>query len=116
MMETEKTLQVFVSPKAAEQAKRQLEKRGTPHAYLRLGLKGGGCSGFTYVIQFEDTSPKETDKVFSYHDINVVVDPKSLLYLNGCTLDWEQTLLKRGFKFLNPNEKSSCGCGKSFAV
>jgi iron-sulfur cluster assembly protein len=107
---------IAVTPLAAEQIKLQLQRRGTPDNYLRIGIKGAGCHGYSYVIKFEDTSPKETDKVFSYHDINVVVDPKSLLYLNGCTLDWEQSLLKRGFKFLNPNEKSSCGCGKSFAV
>jgi len=115
-METEKTLQVFVSPIAAEQIKIQLEKRGTPNAYLRLGIKGGGCSGFSYVLQFEDELPREKDFVFEEHDIKVVVDKKSLVYLNGSTLDWEKTLLKQGFKFNNPNEKSSCGCGHSFTV
>lgn len=113
----EKTYQITISSKAAEQVKQQLEKRGTPDAYLRLGLRGGGCSGFTYVLQFEDTEPKENrDIVFVENDVRIVVDKKSILYLNGATLDWEQTLMKKGFKFLNPNEKSSCGCGHSFNV
>ncbi len=113
----EKTYQVSISPKAAEQVKQQLTKRGTPNAYLRLGLKGGGCSGFTYVLQFEDNDPKENrDIVFVEHDVRIVIDKKSLVYLNGTTLDWEQGLMKKGFKFLNPNEKSTCGCGHSFNV
>lgn len=115
-MEDEKTLQVSVSETAAEQVKLQLQKRGTPDAYLRLGIKGGGCSGYSYVLQFEDNPPKERDKVFQCHGVNVVVDPKSLLLLNGCVLDWEKTLMKQGFKFNNPNEKSSCGCGHSFTA
>ncbi len=115
-METEKTLQVFVSSIAAEQIKLQLEKRGTPNSYLRLGIKGGGCSGFSYVLQFEDDLPRDKDFVFEEHNIKIVVDKKSLVYLNGSTLDWEKTLLKQGFKFNNPNEKSSCGCGHSFTV
>lgn len=115
-METEKTLQVFVSPTAAEQIKLQLEKRGTPNSYLRLGIKGGGCSGFSYVLQFEDDLPRDKDVVFEEHNVKIVVDKKSLVYLNGSTLDWEKTLLKQGFKFVNPNEKSTCGCGHSFTV
>jgi iron-sulfur cluster assembly protein len=113
-MENEETIQL--SEQCAEQVKKQLEKRGTPNAYLRLGLKGGGCSGYTYVIQYEDAAPKETDKTFQSNGINIVVDPKSIVYLNGCVLDWEKNLLKQGFKFNNPNEKASCGCGHSFSV
>lgn len=108
--------QVFVSPKAVEQIKIQLAKRNTPSSCIRLGVKGAGCSGFTYQIQFEDEVPRDKDIVFNIQDIRVIVDKKSILYLNGCTLDWEKTLLKQGFKFVNPNEKSSCGCGESFSV
>jgi iron-sulfur cluster assembly protein len=115
-MEDEKTLHISLSEIAAEQVKLQLQKRGTPDAYLRLGIKGGGCSGYSYVLQYEDDPPKARDKVFQCHGVNVVVDPKSLLLLNGCVLDWEKTLLKQGFKFNNPNEKSSCGCGHSFTA
>lgn len=115
-MEAEKQYNVFVSAKAAEQIKQQLTKRGTPEAYLRLGIRGGGCSGFSYVLQFEDTPPKTKDILFEVEGVRVIVDSKSILYLNGATLDWEKTLVKQGFKFQNPNEKSSCGCGHSFTV
>lgn len=115
-METEKTYYISISPVAAEQVKLQLEKRSTPASYLRLGIKGGGCSGFSYVLRFEDEPPRDRDVVFEQHGVKVIVDKKSLLYLNGATLDWEKTLMRQGFKFVNPNEKSSCGCGHSFTV
>jgi iron-sulfur cluster assembly protein len=115
-MEPEKTYQISISLSAAEQIKSQLEKRGTPNSYLRLGIRGGGCSGFSYVIQFEDNEPRDRDVVFSEHGVRVIVDKKSLLYLNGSTLEWEKTLMAQGFKFVNPNEKSTCGCGHSFTV
>jgi iron-sulfur cluster assembly protein len=112
---------IDVSPAATQAIRRQLVKRGTPDASLRLGLKGGGCSGFTYVIEFHDGPPRARDKVFDLttpagEPVRVVVDPKSLIYLSGTLLDWEQTLMKQGFKFVNPHEKSSCGCGHSFNV
>jgi iron-sulfur cluster assembly protein len=115
-MEIEKKFQFFVSPSAVEQIKLQLTKRGTPDSYLRVGLKGGGCSGFFYVLKYEDSVPKTKDIVFDIEGVRVVVDSKSILYLNGSTLDWEKTLMKKGFKFINPNEKSSCSCGHSFTV
>lgn len=108
--------QVFVSIKAAQQIKEQFKKRQTPDAYLRLGVKGGGCSGFSYVLQYEDSDPKEKDLLFIIHDIKVVVDKKSIIYLNGSILDWEKTLIYQGFKFLNPQEKNKCGCGTSFSI
>jgi iron-sulfur cluster assembly protein len=116
-----KTLSIDVSPKAVEAIKRQLQKRGTMDASLRLGLRGGGCSGFTYVIEFHDGAPRAKDHVFDFKaedgtKVRVLVDPKSLLYLSGTLLDWEQTLMKQGFKFINPHEKASCGCGHSFNV
>ncbi|MET0595571.1 MAG: iron-sulfur cluster assembly accessory protein, partial [Polyangiaceae bacterium] len=83
---------VQVTPKAVEAAKKQLAKRGTPNAAIRLGLKGGGCSGFSYVIEFSDDPPRERDRVFEFDGIKVFVDPKSLIYLAGTVLDWEQTL------------------------
>ena len=107
---------VSVTPKAIEAAKKQLAKRGTPNAAVRLGLKGGGCSGFSYVIEFSDDPPRERDRVFDFDGVKVFVDPKSLIYLAGTVLDWEQTLMYQGFKFRNPNEKQSCGCGHSFSV
>jgi iron-sulfur cluster assembly protein len=112
---------IDVSPLATQAIRRQLVKRGTPEASLRVGLKGGGCSGFTYVIEFHDGPPRARDRVFDLttpagEPVRVVVDPKSLIYLSGTLLDWEQTLMKQGFKFVNPHEKSSCGCGHSFNV
>ncbi len=116
-----KKLVIDVTPKAVEAIQRQLKKRGTPEASLRVGLRGGGCSGFTYVIEFHDGPSRPRDRVFEFTaadgaSVRVVVDPKSLLYLSGTTLEWEQTLLKQGFKFMNPHEKSGCGCGHSFSV
>jgi iron-sulfur cluster assembly protein len=112
---------VSVTPQAVEAIARQLKKRGTTDASLRLGIRGGGCSGFSYVIEFHDGAPHARDRVFEYtaNDgtvVRVVVDPKSLLYLNGTVLEWEQTLMRQGFKFANPNEKTGCGCGHSFSV
>lgn len=115
-MENNTSYNISISPKAAEQVKIQLTKRGTPNAYLRVGVKGGGCSGFSYVIQMEDEPPREKDLLFEMEGIKLVIDKKSILYLNGSTLDWEKTLIHQGFKFNNPNEKSTCGCGTSFTV
>lgn len=115
------TPQITVTPKAVEMIKKQIGKRGVPNAALRLGIRGGGCSGFSYVIEFHDGEPRAKDNVYDFEaedgtPVRVVVDKKSLVYLNGTTLDWEQTLMQQGFKFVNPNEKTSCGCGHSFTV
>ncbi len=112
---------VVVTAKAVEAIKKQIQKRATPNTSLRLGIKGGGCSGFSYVIEFHDGEPRPKDRVFDYTaedgtPVRVVVDPKSLVYLAGLELDWQQTLLQQGFKFINPNEKTNCGCGHSFTV
>ncbi len=82
---------------------------------LRVGVKGGGCSGFSYVLDLTENQ-KESDESFEQHGIRVVVDPKSLLYLNGTTIDFKDEIMGRGFVFSNPNANSSCGCGSSFAV
>jgi iron-sulfur cluster assembly protein len=116
-----KVAHLAVAPGAVDAIARQLQKRGTPEASLRLGIRGGGCSGFTYVIEFHDGAPHARDRVFDHvasdgTKVRVLVDPKSLVYLNGTTLEWEQTLMRQGFKFANPNEKSGCGCGTSFGV
>lgn len=107
---------ITISALAAEEIKSRLEKRGTPNSFVRLGVRGGGCSGFSYILQFEDSAPKTKDLVFEVEGISVIIDNKSIIYLNGCTLDWEKTLMNHGFKFVNPNEKSKCGCGHSFTV
>jgi iron-sulfur cluster assembly protein len=112
---------IEVTPAAVEAIKKQIAKRGLPDTSLRVGIRGGGCSGFSYVIEFHDGPPRSRDRVLDYVSkdgtpVRVVVDPKSLLYLNGSVLEWEQTLMQQGFKFVNPHEKSSCGCGHSFTV
>src|SRR5271154_906103 len=81
---------------------------------LRLGVLGGGCSGLSYSIKF-DTRPRERDRVYDFDGVRLFVDPKSFVYLHGMTLDYEQTLLKQGFNFINPNSTRSCGCGSSFS-
>src|SRR3982074_1119267 len=112
---------VSVTPQAVYAIARQMKKRGTVDASLRLGIRGGGCSGFSYVIEFHDGAPHARDRIFEYSAsdgtaVRVVVDPKCLLYHNCTVLEWEQTLMQQGFKFANPNEKSGCGCGHSFNV
>jgi iron-sulfur cluster assembly protein len=81
---------------------------------LRLGVMGGGCSGLSYSIKF-DTRPRERDRIYNFDGVRVFVDPKSFLYLHGMTLDYEETLMRQGFNFINPNSSRSCGCGSSFS-
>lgn len=104
-----------LTPKAIEMAKRALQRRGTPGSALRLGVRGGGCSGVSYAIEFSD-KVRDRDHRFDFDGLLVVVDPKSLVYLRGSVLDYEVQLMQHGFKFRNPNEKSNCGCGESFSV
>jgi len=82
---------------------------------LRVGVKGGGCSGFSYVLDLTETE-KDTDETFEQHGIKIICDPKSLLYLEGTTIDFKDEIMGRGFVFQNPNATTSCGCGSSFAV
>jgi iron-sulfur cluster assembly protein len=112
---TDDSTGVRLTKKAIEMAKHALVKRGTPGASLRLGVRGGGCSGVSYAIEFSD-KVRERDHKFDFDGLQVVVDPKSLVYLRGAVLDYEVKLMQHGFRFLNPNEKSSCGCGESFQI
>ena len=89
----------------------QIKKNAVGH-YLRLSLKGGGCSGFSYSMDFTDKK-EEHDKTWEVNGIAVVVDPKSYLYMNSMTLDYVDDIIDSGFKFNNPNATGSCGCGKS---
>ena len=85
---------------------------------LRLGITGGGCSGLSYNIRF-DTKPRERDRVYGFGEeaapVRIFVDPKSFIYLHGMVLDFEETLMRQGFNFINPNSTKSCGCGSSFS-
>jgi len=82
---------------------------------LRLGVQGGGCSGLSYNIRF-DTQPRERDRVYEFRGVRIFVDPKSFIYLHGMVLDYEESLMKQGFNFINPNSSKSCGCGSSFSA
>jgi len=108
--------EVRISDEAVSYAKKRLEARGTPNAAIRIGVRGGGCSGFNYVIEFSDDPPRSKDMVREFDGVRFYVDTKSLLYLAGSTLDYEHTLMFQGFRFKNPQEASRCGCGHSFTV
>lgn len=110
-------LSIQVTEKAAEQIKAQMARRAQskPESGVRLGVKGGGCSGMSYVIEYCD-QPRARDKLFEVAGARVYVDPKSLIYLNGTTFDFVDTFQQKGFKFVNPQVRSECGCGESFTV
>ena len=108
--------EVRITAEAVSYAKKRLEARGTPGAAVRLGVRGGGCSGFNYVIEFSDDPPRAKDVVHEFDGVRFYVDTKSLIYLAGSTLDYEHTLMYQGFRFKNPQEASRCGCGHSFTV
>lgn len=82
---------------------------------LRVGVKGGGCSGFSYILDLTENQ-KDSDELFDQHGVKIICDPKSYLYLNGTTIDFKDEIMGRGFVFNNPNATSSCGCGSSFSV
>jgi len=105
-----------VTPKAVARIRVAMAKEGISptEGGLRLGVIGGGCSGLSYSIKF-DTQPRERDRIYEFEDVRVFVDPKSFLYLNGMVLDYEETLMRQGFNFINPNSTRSCGCGSSFS-
>ena len=106
---------IEISEKAATRIRALSAEKATPRGGLRLGVKGGGCSGMSYNLEF-DSEMGPHDKVFEIDGITVVVDKKSYLYLNGTTLDYVQQGLTGGFTFVNPQAKSSCGCGTSFSA
>jgi iron-sulfur cluster assembly protein len=106
---------VNVSPTAVKRVKELMASQQLENAFLRMGVKGGGCSGLQYNLEF-DTEMGKFDKQFEVDGVKVVVDVKSYLYLNGTTLDWVTQGLTGGFTFVNPNAKSSCGCGTSFTT
>lgn len=108
---------IQVTEKAIAKIRSVLVKEGISpeQGGLRLGVQGGGCSGLSYSIRF-DTQPRERDRIFQFGDVRVFVDPKSFIYLQGMTVDYQETLMQQGFVFVNPNSKKSCGCGTSFTA
>jgi iron-sulfur cluster assembly protein len=107
---------IAVTERAVKRIRVAMAKEGISpeEGGLRLGVMGGGCSGLSYSIKF-DTRPRERDRVFDFDGVRVFVDPKSFIYLHGMTLDYEETLMRQGFNFVNPNSSRSCGCGSSFS-
>lgn len=107
---------IYLSAKAARELKRIMaESSLPPETGIRVSIKGGGCSGFTYDIGFEKEK-RSFDQVMESEGIRLFVDTKSYLFTRGMTLDFNDDLLNRGFKFINPNAKTSCGCGTSFSI
>jgi len=108
---------VQVTERALERIRAAMEKENVSpeQGGLRLGVQGGGCSGLSYNIRF-DTQPRERDRVFNFGGVRIFVDPKSFIYLGGMVLDYENSLMKQGFNFINPNSSRSCGCGSSFSA
>lgn len=108
---------VILTETAAREVKTiiQQQELDADKVRLRVGVKGGGCSGFSYILDLTETQ-KDTDEVFEQHGVKIIVDPKSLLYLGGVTIDFKDEIMGRGFVFHNPNASSSCGCGSSFSV
>jgi iron-sulfur cluster assembly protein len=106
---------IEISDKAAVRIRTLSAEKNTPRGGLRLGVKGGGCSGLSYFIDWA-AEPSRFDQVIEKDGARVFVDPKSAVFLQGTVVDWQQTLMQTGFVFRNPNVKSACGCGESFTV
>lgn len=118
--ETDGTKSIRVTEKALKRIRAAMAKENVSpeQGGLRLGIQGGGCSGLSYNIRF-DTQPRERDRVYGFGEeaapVRLFVDPKSFIYLHGMILDYEETLMRQGFNFINPNSTKSCGCGSSFS-
>jgi len=110
-----KTSPVILTPTAIAKVKEIMAQQDPMPAGLRIGVVGGGCSGFSYSMNFENSAGM-MDKVLNFDELKVFVDATSLMYLQGCVVDYIETLEAAGFKFENPNVKSTCGCGSSFSV
>jgi iron-sulfur cluster assembly protein len=106
---------VQLSPLAARKVLELLEQRQKPNDHLRIGVRGGGCSGNSYFMEFAD-APEPGDEVIESHGVKLVVDSKSAQLLAGTTVDFVEGLMGTGFKFINPNVRHSCACGESFSA
>ena len=107
---------ITLTPNAIAEVKRLMTQQNQPHLALRIGVKGGGCSGFSYVMGLDAPEPKPLDETFQADGVKVLVDTKSHLYLDGMTIDYVSGTMGGGFQFNNPNAKKSCGCGSSFSA
>jgi iron-sulfur cluster assembly protein len=115
--QTTQTSPVILTEVAAKEIKTIIAQQELDAAKVRLrvGVKGGGCSGFSYILDLTETQ-KDTDEVFEQHGVMVIIDPKSLLYLEGVQIDFREEIMGRGFVFNNPNASATCGCGSSFSA
>jgi iron-sulfur cluster assembly protein len=106
---------IQVTEKAIQAIKAAAAKRATPAKGLRVGIRGGGCTGFSYLFEWSDLDARPEDRVLSFEGglVNVFIDPKSFTFLDGSTLDFVSTMMSSGFKWVNPNVKSTCSCGES---
>jgi iron-sulfur cluster assembly protein len=109
---------ILLSETAAKEIRSIIQDQELPaeKTRLRVGVKGGGCSGFSYVLDLVEEEPGENDEVLESQGLQIVVDSKSLLYLEGVEIDFKDEVMGRGFVFKNPNATSSCGCGHSFSA
>ena len=107
---------ITLTASAAQEVKRLMEKEQKPNLGLRVAVKGGGCSGLSYVLGLEEAAPKQYDSVFEQEGIKLLIDAKSHLYLDGMTIDYKTNPMGGGFEFQNPNATKSCGCGHSFTA
>lgn len=106
---------IILTQEAATKVKEILIGEKKEDYALRIGIKAGGCSGFSYTMEF-DNNFSETDQVFEDKEVKIVIDPKSFIYLSGTKVDYVNTLAGSGFKFVNPNATRTCGCGSSFGA
>jgi iron-sulfur cluster assembly protein len=111
-----KAPRITLTEEAAAFVQRRLQKEGRPAASLRVGVRGGGCNGLMYVLDYTDEAPRTRDLVYEFHGTRVLVDNRSIEYIDGSTIVYENTLMFQGLKFKNPLEASACGCGETFSV
>ena len=109
------SMRIDLTPKAVEKVKQIMAQQEPAPAGLRVSVVGGGCSGFSYQMNFENQS-NGVDKVYEFDGLKVFVDQASLMYIDGTKIDYVETLQGAGFKFDNPNVKTTCGCGSSFSA
>jgi len=112
---TSRKAPITITEKAIERIQYLLDKRGKESLGIRLGVKSGGCSGLTYVIEYADEE-RPFEEVVEQGGVRLLIDPKAMIYLIGAEMDYAEEQFKSGFTFKNPNEKAKCGCGESFAV
>lgn len=113
-METVNKSPVILTENAVNEIKRILNDENNPGKYLRIGVKGGGCSGMSYLLGFEEKMEK--DEIYEIEGIYCIINPAHLIYLNNMEINWEGGLNARGFTFNNPNASKTCGCGSSFGI